>query len=1019
MAVDVRFLGGLAVHVDDTAVSLGGPQAQTVFALLASDAGRPVTTARLLDELWDDDPPSRAIGTIQTHVATIRRGLGSERTRLETRAGGYLLWLDPDELDATRFASYAAEGRQLLERVSEAARGRLEAALAEWGGPPLVGLADRSRRLTTEAHRLHELHLGACEDLADARLRCGQHLEAVADLERVLADEPLRERALALLLRGLTAVGRQAEALQRFEQHRARVADALGADPSPQLRALHEDLLRTGGTRSVATTAVTSAGPERRDRLPVFHTRLFGRDRDLAALSDLIRRTRLVTVTGTGGVGKTRLAVELAREHGAQVAGGAHFVDLTTVRDGALVADATARALGISSVPGERGAEQALLRALGDTPVLIVLDNCEHLVDACADHVQRLLAGCPGCMVLATSREPLAIDGERRWPLSPLALPDTAETPTAPALELLLDRVAAVRPDAARSEEDRGALADICRQLDGLPLALELVAARLEYLAPVEVSDRLRQDQRTDLLHGPRRPPRHRTLERTIGWSYGLLEPAERTLLQAMSVFVGGATPDAIGAVVTNVAGREGAGATHDVGGVVDLVGSLVRRSLVTIDEEGGRSRYGLLETVREFAADRLRASGRDAAARVAHRDHYLGVLEGIPWDQRMFSFHRTAPKLASEFGNLGAAVATSLERQEADHAERIALGAPVLMIFTQRWEEYDRWCVALWGSTPRRLSFPDRLRRVRRPEHLIQAFWMEAWRATWTPDDMVAVGHLLRTGAERLAPGPVRVHTEHVAAVIESVSRLGESEAPVAGIPERAWLDEVAEAPLLQTSILGDVGLLLLLSGQVDQAREVLSSRPVTQAAPHHDLPLLTLVAAHHLAGDHEAALAALPQAIASAHPGARSLHLMWHAIVVAGTGERDRARDLLRRARHEYEQLWWRHPLEINDLLVAMGCCAVLEGRREIGARLLTAAGPSAAGFKPLTPIHLHYARLAGPPEASDHLPDLTDRAALEALADAELLRWAREGLSPLAAPDGQRATTGEATTPEATTR
>jgi predicted ATPase/DNA-binding SARP family transcriptional activator len=1017
MAVDVCFLGGLAVHVDDTAVSVGGPQAQTVFALLACDAGRPVTTGRLLDELWGDDPPSRAVGTIQTHVATIRRGLGSERTRLETRSGAYLLRLEPDELDATRFASCAAEGRQLLERVSEAARGRLEAALAEWGGPPLVGLADRSPRLGTEAHRLRELHLGAREDLADARLRCGEHLEAVADLEQVLADEPLRERALALLLRGLTAAGRQAEALQRFEQHRARVADALGADPSPQLRALHEDLLRTGGSPS-PTTPVVSATPERRERLPVFHTRLFGRDQDLVALSNLVRGGRLITLTGTGGVGKTRLAVEVARDHGARFAGGAHFVDLTTVRDGALVADATARALGIGSLPGERGAEQRLVRALGDTPVLIVLDNCEHLLDACVDLVQRLLAACPGCVVLATSREPLEVDGERRWPLSPLALPDTADARPAPALELLLDRVAAVRPDAAASEQDRWALADICRHLDGLPLALELVAARLEHLAPTEVSDRLRQDHRSELLHGARRPPRHRTLERTIGWSYLLLPPPERTLLQTLSVFVGGAALEAIAGVARTVPEDGGDARTtidapavtateNDEGGVLDLVGALVRRSLVTVAEDGGRSRYGLLETVREFAAGRLSDAGREQVTRLAHRDHYLSELERVPWDQRMFSIHRIAPELTPDFHNLGVAVGTSLARQEPDHAERIALGAPSLMIFAQRWEELDRWLAGLWGSAPRELSFPDRLRRVRRPEHLAELFWTEAWRATWTPDDLVEVGRVLQAGADQVAAGPVRVYTEHLVAVIGSVTRLADAEPPVAGLHGRAWLDEVADAPLLQASILGDVGLLLVLSGRLDAALDVLGSGPVTEAASHYDLPLLTRVAAHHLAGDHDRALAMLPGAVASAHPGARSLHLLWHAIVVAGTGELDRARDLLRRSRDEYEELRWKHPHSINDLLVAMGCCAVLEGRRDVGAALLTAAGPSAAGFKPLTPIHLHYVRLAGPPEGSQDLQDPTDRVALEALADAELLRWAREDLS--SSPSVSRSRTG----------
>jgi predicted ATPase/DNA-binding SARP family transcriptional activator len=984
MAVDVQFLGGLEVRAGDAPVSLGGPQAKVVFALLASEAGRTLSTTQLVDELWPTDPPRAAIGTIQTHVATIRRGLGGERQRLRTRNGGYLLDLDADALDATRFTRLVQEGRALARTDAAAAAGRLEAALSEWRGEPLVGLAERAPRLQAEAARLRELHLGALEDLAQARLELGQPA-VVADLEPVVAEEPFRERALALLLQALAAEGRQPEALARYDDYRRRLGEELGVDPSTELQRVHLELIG-------ATPRTAGDGAARRDvpntgagRLPSPVTRLFGRDSDLDAITGLLGHERLVTIVGVGGGGKTRLAIEVAQRAIEAFPDGVHFVDLAPIRDGRSVPRAVADALGVALVAYAGSVQEQTVRTIGDRRMLVVLDNCEHLLGACADHVLRLLEDCPDLTVLATSREPLGVEGERRWRLDPLALPEEGDvSDEAASLQLLADRAQAVRQDFRVTEANRAALVAICRQLDGLPLALELIAARLEHLSPTEVAERL-TGHRGGLVRGQRRVPRHQTLEATIGWSYDLLSEAEQTLLRRLSVFVGGATLTA----VTVAAGGE-----REHIEVLELVGSLVRRSLVTVTEVDGTSRYGLLETVREFASQRLRDAGEKDAARLAHRDHYLDVLEAVPWDQRMFSAHHAAPRLEAEFGNLRAAFDTSIARGERDMAARLAIGSPALVISNQRWDELDRWLTELWGVRPAELSLPERVSRAVRPEHLIHHFWIEVWRIPWSADELREAVTLLRAGAGRLSgSSPARIHIDHVVDVGALLVEGADLDDALRRLRERAETAREVDSPLLHAAMLEDGALAQLLVGRYADALAMMREFPVFEVAVHFQKPLATLAAAQHLAGDHDGAIRTVHRNLESVHPGARSLVLVFLAIAMAGAGDLAVARELLRRSRQEYDLLRWRHPRSINDVLVALGCLAVLEGRKDVGARLLAAAGSRAEDFKPLTAYHVHYTKLAGPPPDGGALPDPGDTEALEALVDEELLRWARE--------------------------
>jgi predicted ATPase/DNA-binding SARP family transcriptional activator len=983
MALDVRFLGGLEVRAGDAPASLGGPQAKAVFALLASDAGRTLSTTRLVDELWPADPPRDAIGTIQTHIATIRRGLGGERSRLRTRDGGYVLDLDAEELDAQRFVILAEEGRALLRTDVEAAEARLQAALSEWRGEPLVGLAERAPRLLADATRLRDLHLGVVEDLAQARIELGFPSRVVADLELVVVEEPFRERALALFLQALAASGRQPEALARYAEHQRRLGEELGVDPSTELQRVHLELVGATSLTPQDAAGRRHAQSSRAGRLPSPITRFFGREGDLAAITGLLEQERLVTIVGVGGGGKTRLAVEAARRAIEAFPDRVHFVDLASIRSGESVPRTVADALGVVVVAYD-GVQEQLVRAIGDRRMLVVLDNCEHLLGACADHVLRLLEDCPNLTVLATSREPLGIQGERRWRLDPLALPADDAPDEAAALQLLVDRARAVRQDFRVTEDNRAAVVAICRQLDGLPLALELIAARLEVLSPAEVAERLTA-HRDALVRGQGRVPRHRTLEATIGWSYELLSDKEQAIFRRLSVFVGGATMDAITAVASG--SREGTE-------VLDLVASLVRRSLVTVGEVDGISRYGLLETVREFARQRLRVAGEEEAVWRAHRDHYLDVLEAVPWDQRMFSLHLAAPRLHVEFGNLRAAFDTSIARGEHDVAARLALGAPALIISNQRWDELDRWLTELWGVRPTDLSFPDRVGRAVRPEHLLHHFWLEAWRITWSADELREVVALLRVGAEQLpAASPARICIEHVVGMGELLVGGGGLDDALRRLRERAEGARNADAPLLHANILEDGALAQLLAGRYGDALVTLQGFPVFEVASHYDKALATLAAAQHLAGDHVGAIRTTHRNLGSAHPGARSLLLVFLAIANAGAGDLDVARELLRRSRQEYDLLHWRHPRSINDVLVGLGSCAVLEGRKDVGARLLAATGMRADDFKPLTAYHVHYSKLAGSPPDHEALPEPWDTDGLEALVDEELLRWARE--------------------------
>ena len=635
--VEVRDASGEVVHV-------GGARPRALLVMLLLDVGRVVGVERLVDGQYGEEPPAGAANAVQAQVSRLRRVLPG---LIEFDGGGYRLVVEPEDVDVHRFERLAAEGRRLLERGGRAeAVVVLREALGLWRGPALMDLP-HERALVA---RLEEVRLSAQEDLAEAGG------SSVGELRALVEKHPLRERLRVQLLLALEAAGRRGEALTEFEAARRVLADELGADPSPELAAAHLEILRADR-------------PSRRG-VPAQLTSFTGRERELARLVE-VADARLVTITGPGGIGKTRLAVEsvLARRSGRE----ACFVDLAPLTDGDQVPWAVLGALGLR---GGDSPVRALVAALAKD--LLVLDNCEHVVDAVAALTRTLLAECPDLAVLATSREPLGLTGETLLPLAPLdtAPPDAADVLAYPAVRLFVDRATAVRPGFT---VDREHVVALCAALDGLPLAIELAAARLRQFTVAEIATRLAEDGRFRLLsRGDRTAAaRHRTLTAVVEWSWDLLGPAERELAARFSVFTDGAPLAAVEAVC----------------GDEDVLADLVDKSFVETDGE----RYRMLDTIRLFCADRLTDA---AAVRRDHARYHLDLARRADPHLRGPDQLTWLARLSAEHGNLMAALRWSA-REDRETAYRLVATLSAYWWLTGRSSQAGEVATALLTDVP------------------------------------------------------------------------------------------------------------------------------------------------------------------------------------------------------------------------------------------------------------------------------------------------------------------------------
>jgi predicted ATPase/DNA-binding SARP family transcriptional activator/tetratricopeptide (TPR) repeat protein len=642
----------------DREIQVGGPRLRMLLVRLALDAGRIVPNESLINGLWGEQPPVDATNALQTLVSRLRRA-GIAKL-LESHAVGYSLAVT--DVDAHTFERLAAEGNRLLKsgQATQAAE-ILREALDLWRGPALVDVAEAPFAASAVA-RLAELRLTALEDRIEADIHRGRESDVIVELYALTREHPLRERLATLLIRALHHTGRQADALAAYETIRQDLAEELGVDPGSELQQVHRTILR----------AKPAEVPGNGSRLPAQLTSFVGRQRELAELNKLLAGDRLVTLVGPGGAGKTRLATEAA----TRTAGRVWFVHLAGLREAVDVPIALATALGISDTPiaeapkvwPHRHADltRRLLDALADRADLVVLDNCEHLISAAAQLADTLLAGCPRLRILATSRESLAITGETLLPVGPLELPDEYSTAGKAvehaAVRLFADRAASVRPGFAVDETNVREVVAVCRQLDGLPLALELAAARLRSMTVGQVAERL--DDRFRLLTGGSRTslPRHQTLGAVVEWSWGLLTDSERTLATRMSVFATAATLDAITAIC--------AGGDLPANDVLYVLASLVEKSLVDAQEGAdGPPRYRMLQTVRAFAAERL-ADGDTVRAKLAA--YYLALMEEMDSKLRGPEQLQALRAVDAERDNIVAAVRVAVDRRDADTSFRI-----------------------------------------------------------------------------------------------------------------------------------------------------------------------------------------------------------------------------------------------------------------------------------------------------------------------------------------------------------
>ena len=731
----------------------GHARQRCVLVALLVDVNRPIPVERLVDRVWADEPPHRARNALAGYLSRLRSLLaGAGDVRIVREPGGYMLTTNALSVDLHLFRHMAAQARATADPLEAAAL--FDTALDLWRGEPFAALDTPwvdEVRTALEAERL-----SVVLDRNDAALRAGRHAELLGELAAAMQAHPLDERLAGQLMLAQYRSGRQADALDTYRRMRERLVEELGVDPSPPLREVHQQILDGDPGADAAPPAPVRTGPHA--GLPRRATSFVGRAQEVRRVTDALHEGPLVTLTGVGGVGKSRLALEAAGGDQERFGDGAWLCELAPLGDGAAVGHALAAALKLQQRQG-LGIDATVIEYLRARELLLVVDNCEHLLDAAARLIDQIVRQCPRVSVLATSREALGIEGERILSVMPLAVED--------ATALFADRARAGRPDFDLDREPVGAVAEICRRLDGLPLAIELAAARMRVMNSLDVARRL---DRLRLLRGGARGahPRQQSLAATIDWSYRLLVEPEQSLFMRLSVFAGGFDLDA----AHGVCGDDSA--TED--DTLELLTGLVDKSMVIMRSGADRSRYGVLETLRSYGRDRLRENVIDDMYESRHAVYYTELAERAAAGMHSADERAWVELTLPDYDNLRAAFERAMADGDIDLALRLVTSLAELAHLRVGYES------AGWAERTLYLANPD--------HPLFPAAVGLAARGAWNRGDFTRARSLAKM-AEGRVPGRGTGRVAHPADVLADLALYeGDADAALAH-----YDDEVARS--------------------------------------------------------------------------------------------------------------------------------------------------------------------------------------------------------------------------------